>query len=123
MAQIKELYMVESELRKRLADKEMDGAAFQSGRKKRNLPILNEFHDRLEKEQRQVLFSSKLGEAAAYTLNQWLKLIRYLKNAKLAPDNNVCERYIRPFVAGRKNWGACPVPHPGRKVPASYIYL
>jgi transposase len=104
LSQIKGLYEVEGGLRKKLKEGEIDAAAFQSRRKERSLPILRAFHDWLEGEQRQVLGSSKLGEAAAYTLNQWPKLIRYLEEAELTPDNNACERSIRPFVMGRRNW-------------------
>jgi transposase len=104
LAQIKGLYTVESELRKKLTDGELDAATFQSRRQERCRPILNAFHDWLEREQRQVLSTSKLGEAVSYTLNQWPKLIRYLEDEELTPDNNACERSIRPFVMGRKNW-------------------
>jgi transposase len=104
LAQIKGLYTVEAELRKKLREGAIDAATFQSERKERSLPILDAFHQWLEKEQGQVLSSSKLGEAVAYTLNQWLKLIRYLEEAELTPDNNACERSIRPFVMGRRNW-------------------
>jgi transposase len=104
LAQIKGLYTVERELRNRLTDKEIDGAAFQRKRKEKSLPILNAFHQWLERERGQVLGSSKLGEAVAYTINQWPKLIRYLEDGELTPDNNACERSIRPFVMGRRNW-------------------
>jgi transposase len=103
LSQIKGLYTVESELRKKLNGHEIDAETFQSRRQEKCLPILNAFHDWLEKEQRQALGSSKLGEAVAYTLNQWPKLIRYLEDEELTPDNNACERSIRPFVMGRKN--------------------
>src|SRR5271169_699299 len=48
--------------------------------------------------------SSKTGQAIAYTLKEWDKLIRYLDADFLTPDNNEIERAIRPFVIGRKNW-------------------
>jgi len=40
----------------------------------------------------------------AYTLNQWSRLIAYLQDGRLRPDNNLVENAIRPFVVGRKNW-------------------
>ena len=45
-----------------------------------------------------------LGKAIAYTLNQWDKLVRYIEDGGLLPDNNMAENAIRPFVVGRKNW-------------------
>ena len=104
LAQIKGLYTIEAELRKKLREGAIDAATFQSERRERSQPILDAFHQWLRREQGQVLSSSKLGEAVAYTLNQWPKLIRYLEEAELTPDNNACERSIRPFVMGRKNW-------------------
>jgi transposase len=104
LSQIKGLYTVEKELRDKLKTQEINAEQFQEQRKERCEPILNAFHDWLEKEQREVLGSSKLGQAVAYALNQWPKLIRYLDDAELTPDNNASERSIRPFVMGRKNW-------------------
>jgi transposase len=104
VSQIQGLYTVERKLRKELKSREIGVEDFQKKRREQCTPILSAFHDWLEKEQQAVLGSSKLGEAIAYTLRQWPKLIRYLDNAELTPDNNAAERSIRPFVMGRKNW-------------------
>jgi transposase len=104
LSQIQGLYTVERKLREELKTQKIGIEEFQKERKKQCVPILTAFHDWLEKEQQAVLSSSKLGEAVAYTLGQWPKLVRYLDNAELTPDNNACERSIRPFVMGRKNW-------------------
>jgi transposase len=45
-----------------------------------------------------------LGKAIQYALNNWEKLIVYIEDGRLGPDNNVAENAIRPFVVGRKNW-------------------
>ena len=45
-----------------------------------------------------------LGKAIRYALNNWSKLIEYIEDGRLKPDNNVAENAIRPFVLGRKNW-------------------
>jgi transposase len=37
-------------------------------------------------------------------LNQWDRLVVYLDDGLLKPDNNAAENAIRPFVLGRKNW-------------------
>lgn len=55
-----------------------------------------------------------LGTAINYALKNWEKLIVYVSDGLLKPDNNAAENAIRPFVVGRKNWlfaghpnGAC----------------
>jgi transposase len=52
----------------------------------------------------QVPQKSAVGKAIAYSLGQWSKLERYIKNGNLQIDNNRAERAIKPFVIGRKNW-------------------
>ena len=45
-----------------------------------------------------------MGQAISYTLANWEKLIIYIEDGRLRPDNNLVENAIRPFVLGRKNW-------------------
>ena len=45
-----------------------------------------------------------MGEAIAYTLDNWQWLIVYIEDGLLKPDNNTAENALRPFVVGRKNW-------------------
>lgn len=45
-----------------------------------------------------------LGQAIAYSLNQWDKLTAFLQDGRPEIDNNRSERSIKPFVIGRKNW-------------------
>jgi len=67
-------------------------------------PIIDELKQWLEIESKRTLPKSKLGEAIKYALNQWEKLIAFLYDGRLAVDNNLAERSIKPFVIGRKNW-------------------
>ena len=48
--------------------------------------------------------SSKIGDAVLYTLNQEKYLRRYLEDGHLSIDNNECERAIKNFAIGRRNW-------------------
>ncbi len=48
--------------------------------------------------------SSKIGDAILYTLNQEEYLRRYLEDGHLSIDNNDCERSIKNFAVGRRNW-------------------
>ena len=47
---------------------------------------------------------SALGQAAAYTLNQWAKLRRCFDYAEVELSNNLAENSMRPVALGRKNW-------------------
>lgn len=51
-----------------------------------------------------VLPKSALGQAAAYTLNMWLKLRRCFDYAEVELSNNLAENSMRPVALGRKNW-------------------
>ena len=45
-----------------------------------------------------------ISEVILYTLDDWEKLIVYLKDTVIFIDNNLFENGIRPFVIGLKNW-------------------
>ena len=51
-----------------------------------------------------VLPKSALGQAAAYTLNMWMKLRRCFDYAEVELSNNLAENSMRPIALGRKNW-------------------
>lgn len=51
-----------------------------------------------------LLPESLLGKAISYTRNQWEYLSRYVIDGRVAVDNNVLERDIRPFATSRKSW-------------------
>jgi len=67
-------------------------------------PLLDEFKNWLEANQPLTPPKGLLGQAIGYTLANWEKLIIYLQDGRLRPDNNLVENAIRPFVVGRKNW-------------------
>jgi transposase len=48
--------------------------------------------------------SSDLAKAAAYMLNQWEALTRFLYDGLLSPDNNLTEQQLRAIALGRKNY-------------------
>jgi len=70
----------------------------------KSIPQLNEIRKWLDKSLPQVPPSSLIGKALNYLNNQWEHLIRYCEDGRLEIDNNACERAIRPFTTGRKNW-------------------
>ena len=73
-------------------------------RQKKAKPILDEFEKWLEDLSLKTPSSGLLGTAVSYALGQWKRLIIYIKDGRLHPDNNLAENAIRPFVVGRKNW-------------------
>jgi transposase len=104
LSRIKGLYTVEQELRKALKEQQLSIEQFVRKRKERCKPILEGLHAWLERHAGSVPESGKLGEAIGYALREWHTLERYVEDWQLTPDNNACERGIRPFVMGRKNW-------------------
>jgi transposase len=92
------LYTIEREV------KDLDPETRQRVRHEQARPILDALHDWAQARQAETLPSGKLGEAFAYLLTQWPKLIRYLDDPRLAIDTNLAENAIRPFALGRKNW-------------------
>lgn len=39
-----------------------------------------------------------------YLNRQWPRFVTYLDDGQVEVDNNRCERMVRPFTIGRKNW-------------------
>ncbi|MDR3122869.1 MAG: IS66 family transposase [Treponema sp.] len=104
LSQIKGLYTVERDLRDKLNNHTIDTEQFTLQRRERCEPILRAFREWLETNRGIAPPSSKIGEAINYALKEWHTLERYLDDWQLTPDNNAYERWIRPFVMGRKNW-------------------
>jgi hypothetical protein len=73
-------------------------------RMERSKPILEAYLAWFQKQRSRTLPKSLLGQAIAYSLNQWDKLTAFLQDGRLEIDNNRSERSIKPFVIGRKNW-------------------
>ena len=97
---IGKLYKLEKEARSR----QLRPAEVYQMRQAEARPILTEMHQWLIKKSAQTPPKGLLGKAVTYALNQWPRLIGYLEDGRLAPDNNAAENAIRPFVVGRKNW-------------------
>jgi transposase len=73
-------------------------------RQKESKPVLDQFKAWLDATEPLTPPKGLLGKAIHYTLKNWGKLIVYINDGLLRPDNNVAENAIRPFVVGRKNW-------------------
>ncbi len=91
-------------------------------RKKRAGPVLDKFKQWLLRRGPQTPPRVYLGKAIRYTLKRWDKLVRYLEDGHLTPDNNAAENAIRPFALGRKNWLFAGHPN-GAHAAATYFTL
>lgn len=100
VAKIRKLYKVETELR----EKNLDEQEFLARRREKVEPELEKLKSWLFRKASQVVPTTLLGKAVAYTIRQWESLVRYQDHPWLTPDNNAAENAIRPFVLGRKNW-------------------
>ena len=97
---IGQLYKIEKAVR----TNDLSPSEIQRFRIERAKPVLEEFKAWLEKRKDQTPPKGLLGIAINYTLSRWPRLVRYLENGHITPDNNAAENAIRPFVVGRKNW-------------------
>jgi hypothetical protein len=98
LAKIQKLYRIEKQIKEDSVEERY------RVRQQQSVPILNKMKKWLDKSLPQVPPSSLLGKALYYLNNQWDHLIRYCEDGRLDIDNNACERAIRPFTTGRKNW-------------------
>ncbi len=100
LSYIKKLYKFEREAKK----KNLSFEQIYQMRQEEVKPILDDFKKWLCKKVTQTPAKGLLGKAVTYTLNQWDRLVGYLEDGRLQPDNNLAENSIRPFVVGRRNW-------------------
>jgi transposase len=112
------LYKVEKEARRL----ELDAIQIYQLRQEKTKPLLDKFKDWLEINKPLTPPKGLLGQAISYTLTNWKKLIIYLEDGRLRPDNNLVENAIRPFVVGRKNWLFAGSPD-GAKASATFFSL
>ncbi len=99
------LYAVERDLRERKVPATPPERL--EARQRISRPIMAEFKTWLDTIAPTLLSESKLGKAVHYALGQWPKLLVFLDDPMVPPDNNRCENAIRPFVIGRRAWLFC----------------
>lgn len=97
---ISRLYLIEQEAKA----KNLEPHEIYLLRQERSKPVLESFKTWLDAKQQITPPKGLLGKAISYALNHWEKLIVYIEDGRLRPDNNAAENAIRPFVVGRKNW-------------------
>lgn len=73
-------------------------------RREKSVPLLEVFRVWLETWRERAPPKGPLGQAVAYTLANWTRLLRYSQDGRIPIDNNPVEQAIRPVALGRKNW-------------------
>jgi len=112
------LYQIEKEARRL----QLGAVGIYQLRQEKAKPLLEKFKNWLDAKLSQTPPKGLLGQAIRYTLANWEKLIIYLEDGRLRPDNNLVENAIRPFVVGRKNWLFAGSPD-GAKASATFFSL
>ena len=97
---IGKLYKLEKQAR----EQKLDPEAVHAMRQERARPIMDKIKALLDARVKTTPPKSLLGRAISYALGQWERVMVYLEDGCLQPDNNAAENAIRPFAVGRKNW-------------------
>lgn len=95
---ITKLYSIEKQARQMTSKERYDF------RLEKAKPIICELKEWLFDKVNYVPPQSLTGKAMKYFVKQWHRFINYLEDGKIEVDNNRCERMVRPFTIGRKNW-------------------
>ena len=73
-------------------------------RQKQSKPLIDALFEWLHSLENKVDRKSLIGDAILYTLGQETYLRRYLEDGHIPIDNNDCERALKRFAVGRRNW-------------------
>ncbi|MEM7669556.1 MAG: IS66 family transposase, partial [Pseudomonadota bacterium] len=92
------LYDIEREIAGRPAEERL---AF---RRDRTRPKVDAFRAWAEQQLSRIPGKSDLAKAFRYGLNRWPSFCLFLQDGRVAIDNNVAERGMRPIGVGRRNW-------------------
>ena len=117
--QIGLLYRVESALRVRRAGPKLRQAV----RASQSAMILARIEKALRRQWPRYLPKSRMGEALAYALGQWDRLLKYRDDGRVEIDNNLVENAVRPTALGKKNWLFFGAPDAGERSAIIYSIL
>ncbi len=97
---IARLYRIEH-----LADaRDLTPAARAALRQDRSQPVLEQLQRWFVVTSQNEPPSSDLAKAAAYSMNHWEALTRFVTDGRVSLDNNLCEQQLRDIALGRKNY-------------------
>ena len=100
LARISAIYKLDGSWKERTSEYRMEH------RQRILKPLVDEYFDWVKEQIKtcNVLPKSETGEGLSYSINQEKYLRAFLDNGDIPIDNFACERAIRPFCVGRKNW-------------------
>ena len=100
LARISAIYKLDGSWKERTSEYRMEQ------RQRILKPLVDEYFDWVKEQIKtcNVLPKSETGEGLSYSINQEKYLRAFLDNRDIPIDNSACERAIRPFCVGRKNW-------------------
>ena len=100
LARISAIYKLDESWKERTSEYRLEY------RKRILKPLVDEYFDWIKEQIKtcSVLPKSETGEGLSYSINQEKYLRAFLDNGDIPIDNSACERAIRPFCVGRKNW-------------------
>ncbi|TVQ96923.1 MAG: IS66 family transposase, partial [Desulfovibrionales bacterium] len=92
------------EIEKQARNAKLDPDQIKALRQERTRPIMDKIKAILDERIKITPPKCLLGKALAYALGQWDRVMVFLEDGRLRPDNNLVENAIRPFAVGRRNW-------------------
>jgi len=104
VAHISKLYKIESELRELWSKGLITKGEFNELRTIQTRPVFKTIKKWIDAAKLRALVGSQLEKATNYCLNRWDQLIAYPCEFHATPDDNLAERFTRPFSMGSANW-------------------
>jgi hypothetical protein len=98
LARIRDLYVIEQEIRGRPPDLRREQRQARAG------PLLKDIPAWLTCLLGRVSAKSDLARAIRYSLTRWTALTRYVEDGRIEIDNNAAERALRGVALGRGNY-------------------
>ena len=100
LQEIQKLYTIERICK----ENGLNAAEIKEVRQRTAVPILLALGAWMKEQYAQVLQRGTIGEALAYSIRRWDRLMIYTTDGRLNIDNNPVENSIRPVALGRKNY-------------------
>ncbi len=97
-ALVNKLYRIERDIKDKPPDEKY------AHRQEHTVPALQALKTWLDQTQPKLNAKGLLGDAVAYTQNQWDKLSRFADDGHLPISNIFCEQQAKKFAVGRRNW-------------------
>ncbi len=102
---IAKLYKIERDMRQKYSEGfYASESAFVEERVSKVEPVLTAIYKLAQEKIAVAIVGSEFYKAVKYLLNQWPRLKYYPYYFNATPDNNIAERFTRPFAIGSRSW-------------------